>query len=328
MRNLFKAVMQDVLFIEENPSVARSYRVKEQLRKFQDNLKNLILTRRPYIKNSLKKGFLLNEKAARILQRGPAAFKNLPAAMDFLIDVALYATVLPHQVFTIINDHEINAKGLCYLAEKLRMISYYPSLTNKIVLPLAKDRLKSLGVHDVGESLDLITLHELIDGKAEALHERRLNRNKKLRFMYQDLNGKESVSWVSEKNVIAIIAKLENLSLDTKGRIQLHGQSAFLGKVKGIARIVLTPTGEGVNLKIGEILISIQSSPTLMPLLRECSAIVTDEGGIACHAAIISRELRKPCVIGTRVATSVLKDGDLIEVDANKGVVKILKRAQ
>ncbi len=50
-----------------------------------------------------------------------------------------------------------------------------------------------------------------------------------------------------------------------------------------------------------------------------------DEGGITCHAAIVSRELKKPCIIGTRIATKVLKDGDLVEVDANKGIVKILK---
>jgi pyruvate,water dikinase len=52
---------------------------------------------------------------------------------------------------------------------------------------------------------------------------------------------------------------------------------------------------------------------------------VTDEGGVTCHAAIVAREMKKPCIIGTKIATKVLKDGDLVEVDANKGVVKILK---
>ena len=53
---------------------------------------------------------------------------------------------------------------------------------------------------------------------------------------------------------------------------------------------------------------------------------MTDEGGITCHAAIISREMKIPCVIGTKVATRILKDGDLVEVDAEKGIVKILER--
>jgi phosphohistidine swiveling domain-containing protein len=54
--------------------------------------------------------------------------------------------------------------------------------------------------------------------------------------------------------------------------------------------------------------------------------IFTDIGGITSHAAIISREFRIPCIIGTKIATKILKDGDLVEVDANKGVVKIIKK--
>jgi len=60
--------------------------------------------------------------------------------------------------------------------------------------------------------------------------------------------------------------------------------------------------------------------------MKKASAIVTDEGGLLSHAAITSRELNKPCIIGTKVATKVLRDGDLIEVDANKGLVKIIKK--
>ena len=59
---------------------------------------------------------------------------------------------------------------------------------------------------------------------------------------------------------------------------------------------------------------------------RKAKAIVTDEGGITCHAAIVSRELGKVCVVGTKIATQIFKDGDMVEVDANKGVVRIIKR--
>ena len=62
--------------------------------------------------------------------------------------------------------------------------------------------------------------------------------------------------------------------------------------------------------------------PEYLPLMKKASAIVTDEGGITCHAAIVSRELGKPCVIGTKVATSTFHDGDVVEVDATKGTVK------
>ena len=60
-----------------------------------------------------------------------------------------------------------------------------------------------------------------------------------------------------------------------------------------------------------------------MPLMKKAKAIVTDEGGITSHAAVISRELKIPCVIGTKIATKVLKNNDLVEVDADNGVVRI-----
>ena len=68
--------------------------------------------------------------------------------------------------------------------------------------------------------------------------------------------------------------------------------------------------------------------PDYLSAMKKAVAFVTDEGGITCHAAIVARELNKPCIIGTKIATKVLKDGDEVEVDADKGVVKILKRVK
>ena len=67
------------------------------------------------------------------------------------------------------------------------------------------------------------------------------------------------------------------------------------------------------------------TSPWYIPAIRRAVAIVTDEGGTTCHAAIVSRELKKPCIIGTKVATEVLRDGDLVEVDTEKGEVMIAR---
>jgi len=66
--------------------------------------------------------------------------------------------------------------------------------------------------------------------------------------------------------------------------------------------------------------------PEFLPMMRKAVAFVTDEGGITCHAAIVAREMKRPCIIGTKNATKVLKDGDMVEVDAEKGIVKILKK--
>ena len=98
---------------------------------------------------------------------------------------------------------------------------------------------------------------------------------------------------------------------------EARGSSAYPGVVRGIARIVLRPE-RGVNFKEGEILITSMTRPDFMPLIRKAAAIVTDGGGILSHAAIVARELKKPTVIGTQDATKKFKDGDYIEVDAER----------
>jgi pyruvate,water dikinase len=74
----------------------------------------------------------------------------------------------------------------------------------------------------------------------------------------------------------------------------------------------------------GEVLVTVNANPSLMPLLQRCSAIVTDEGGASCHAAILARELRKPCVIGTGQATSRIRSGQHVRVDAFAQTVTLL----
>ena len=75
-----------------------------------------------------------------------------------------------------------------------------------------------------------------------------------------------------------------------------------------------------------EVLITGMTRPDFVPLMRKAAAIITDEGGLTCHAAIIARELGIPCVVGTRIATAVLKDGNLVEVDGTKGLIKIISK--
>ena len=103
----------------------------------------------------------------------------------------------------------------------------------------------------------------------------------------------------------------------------LRGQTAFPGKVSGVVKIISTKDEMNKFLN-NNILVSPYTDPTLMPVIKKAKAIITDVGGMTCHAAIVSRELKKPCIIGTKFATQVLKDNDKVEVDANRGVVKIL----
>jgi len=107
---------------------------------------------------------------------------------------------------------------------------------------------------------------------------------------------------------------------------EIKGSTSCVGKVKGAAKLIFGPSDFN-KFKKEDILVAPMTQANFMPIISRASAIVTDEGGITCHAAIVSRELKIPCIIGTKIATQVLKDGDLVEVDANKGIVKILKRS-
>lgn len=114
---------------------------------------------------------------------------------------------------------------------------------------------------------------------------------------------------------------------DVVGEKEVSGQIACKGKVTGNVRIILK-TEDLPRFIEGEILVSYMTMPAFISAMKKAAGFVTDEGGITCHAAIVARELKKPCIIGTKIATKVLKDGDLVEVDANTGVVKILKKSK
>ncbi|MEK6890310.1 MAG: PEP-utilizing enzyme [Nanoarchaeota archaeon] len=119
----------------------------------------------------------------------------------------------------------------------------------------------------------------------------------------------------------------EDLDFDIKGISEIKGQIGNKGIVKGKVRIVKNYM-QAEKVKTGEIIVSPMTTPDFLQAMKRSAAFVTNEGGIICHAAIVARELKKPCVIGTKIATRVLKDGMVVEVDADKGIVKILKKVQ
>lgn len=112
----------------------------------------------------------------------------------------------------------------------------------------------------------------------------------------------------------------------------INGQTASKGKVGGRVKIIPVDYGDlkRVNTEIekmkqGDILVAETTAPELIVACKKAGAIVTDMGGLMSHAAIVSREFGIPCVVGTKNASKILKDGDKVEVDGNLGVVRILK---
>jgi len=124
-------------------------------------------------------------------------------------------------------------------------------------------------------------------------------------------------------NMASKIDKQLHSNVTSKG---LKGQIAYPGKARGEVRIIFNPQGnDAKKFKPGEILITGMTRPDFLPLMHKAGAIVTDGGGILSHAAITARELKKVTIIGTGSATKIFKNGDLVEVDANTGIVRKLE---
>jgi len=101
----------------------------------------------------------------------------------------------------------------------------------------------------------------------------------------------------------------------------IAGQSIVGGKVRGMVRKIVNKNNLS-SIKKGEVLVTPMTSPDFVPYLKKISAIVTDYGGVLCHAAIAAREFNIPCIVGTDNATRAFNNGDIVEVNATKGIVK------
>lgn len=320
MQQTLGVTNSEALFLEVYPNVVRYYREKKQMEALQMAAKSIIQNDPQKLMGIFRRGQTLHQSAERILKLGWRSVPDFESAAKLIIEIAIHATVVPFLTLAKFDELHVQDQNLRTVAEQLRVASIYPRFFAKIVTPHAEDIVKKMGLDPKNASL--LTMYELRQGNFSELKKRIQLRKKNQRFIYTFSNGREAIEWTTEKDIESRVALLENMSKERSKIIK--GQSAFSGKVTGKARVILTDNPHGIIFNKGDILVSINSTPALMPLIQKCSAMVTDEGGISCHAAIVSRELQKPCVMGTKLATSIIKDGDKIEVDANTGVVRIL----
>lgn len=139
------------------------------------------------------------------------------------------------------------------------------------------------------------------------------------RLMYWDGRATRHFDSATSKKLVAVLESTFSTEMT-----EIRGLIACPGKVKGEV-VVINKKSEFSKMLPGKILVTTMTRPDFLPLMRQAAAVVTDEGGITSHAAIVSRELKIPCIIGTQVGTKVLKDGYQVEVNANHGVVLVLE---
>lgn len=150
-----------------------------------------------------------------------------------------------------------------------------------------------------------------------------INSIKKFHVIFPKPDG--SVVFLHGKDAYDFDKKVKRPHKMTTGDThEINGVVACPGKAKGEVKIV-NDIPDIPKMAYGNILVSISTTPNIVTAMKKAAAIVTNEGGLTCHAAIVSRELNIPCIVGTKIATQVLKDGDRVEVDANRGIVKKVK---
>lgn len=309
------------LFIEQYPNVVRLYLKKLDAQRVLDGIQDLAENKQLLVQEIFSSAFKLNKEAEKYLALEDKAFLTLNEGIQFFLELGLYATFVPFRILQFLKEGS-SLKKEC---EELRKVSLYPLIMKHCLMPLVVKELKQCGIEEAVEASELVTVQEILSHNVLNVSDRVRARRQGQRFSYLIQDGEESISWHNDSR--SLILEMEGISEDdTSSSDILHGNIASQGYAKGVARVVLGDSANGVSFNEGDILVCVSSSPAMMPLILSCSAIVADEGGAGCHAGILARELCKPCVTACKNATTIIKDGDVLEVDARQGTVRILER--
>ena len=160
-------------------------------------------------------------------------------------------------------------------------------------------------------------IENVLSGK---LSQRELEQRYEHCVFYWDTEGHDCLTGKEAEKVQKIILG----ETDFSDVDDFRGLTASMGRAVGTVKVLHSAT-EAHKVQKGDILVAVMTRPDYVPAMKLAAAIVTDEGGVTCHAAIVARELHIPCIIGTKIASKVLKDGMNVEVNANHGWVKVLK---
>ncbi len=316
MENLFGLTLTQGLFIEYPKGVIRQYResseIHAMLEKIRSIAENDILTSTRFI----EKGFEENAKVKDILQKNTQL--EYQEALNLCIEVAIYGTIFPYFAGDIFLKKYGENSELTQKAISLRGISYYPEIFSNLLIPAAQRKLNQQGIDE--SLLQYMTTDELANPNVKEIEERR-NKNESGNYLifFTDTDIRQiNYSQDGEDILRTIDPILFQVLKEIKGII------GNKGIVRGKIHKIMDNDISNISFKDGEILLAPSTNPALIPLMKKSAGIITDEGGLLCHAAIISRELHIPCIIGTQIATKILKNGDEVLLDADNGIIKIL----
>lgn len=315
--------LKNFLMMHQN-GIVHSWRLKNEYDEF---LKELKTKKLEILEKILDKLENQNEKLKKFLEYRKLDNTTDKQLLKIFIDfINVYQNyfplfTLPKYFGMVLSENDLS-QTLKDKLKKTRGIADYEKI-QKDFLPLLFqeiDRRKNIKSDLLfyalpEEIIDLLKNNKKIKGD--------VLRDRKKIILFLTINGKKTKIFTGKeaKQVLESNIKEEKIITDF-----IKGNIANKGIVKGRVRLILRETD--LNNLDNKIVVAPMTSIKFTPYLKNVLGIVTNEGGIACHAAIISRELNVPCIVGTKNATKFLQDNDLIELDANNGVVKIIERAK
>ncbi|MEO0796776.1 MAG: PEP/pyruvate-binding domain-containing protein [Verrucomicrobiota bacterium] len=314
------------LGIQDDAGMTHMYFPEPRLIAAHDHLLDLRQNDRDKLIGILEKGKQLYEEGMQRIDNG-VTFSSLQEAADYFCEIGKYTVIVPAWLLLAMERVGVDDSEVHERAEWLRGHSVYPRLVHKLLHPYVIEHARGIGFSDPEQIPFVATWDELVQGVDLSVLEARLEAVRSgSRFVYQMIGEEYQVRLLPQTGYLLMRLAHAHLPPDPEDANCLTGQTAWPGFHRGRARLVLSSNPEGYQVDPGDVLVSVQSNPNLMPLLRHAGAIVTDEGGVACHASIVARELKVPAVTGVGNATSAIHDGDLIEVDATEQVVRIIER--
>ncbi len=308
-------VSKTIVFYNDGKSNA--YQTDEEKRVFGKNISNLIEKDEKIINffcDGIKKNanillsfiedidvkkfsFEIYKKFQKLISNYYKFHIPIKVAVDYFTEDVIQKTLNPFEEARVYAEH-VFEKSRDFIFDIARYYSEKENIEPELILAMVKSEFEEY-------------LKTGVIPPKEMLSER----HKKSAYLFS-LDGLQIISGED-------VSLIEEMIYGAKDVDTVKGNTAYGGKVKGTVKIVPDPT-KANNFENGDILVAPMTRPDYLPLMEKSAAVVTDGGGILCHAAIVAREMKIPCVVGTNNATKILRDGDLVEVDADKGIIRKL----
>jgi len=308
--SLQKALANPAIILE---FIEQDKKVWQQIEKLSQELETQIKAHD--YETSIK---LFQDLVAQYGQYGALFFINFSLGKEMTFNQAKFKT----DITQILQKHNQWRNSVAFSEEKLGQVFYdfFELLVN-----VRKIKVTPL------EIMKYLTVWEVLDFLADKLSnddlENIIQMRQKNGYVFACLRNKRCQGALDDKKIIKQIETHFSDTLKQEQQIKiLKGMSAFIvkNKIEGEVLVIKDKNELAAN-KIdlhNKILVAIQTTPHFIPYLKGVKAIITDEGGVTCHAAIVSREMKIPCIVGTKKATEVLKNGDTVELNTQKGIIK------